>query len=58
MNSPCVDAVLAAKGVFHREASVVELQSREASLVQPHHFAVSQRQSRAVGVVAWTEYTC
>lgn len=51
---PCVDAVLAAKGVFHGEASVVKLQGREASLVQAHHLSVGQRQSRAVGVVAWT----
>lgn len=51
---PCVDAVLAAEGVFHGEASVVELQRREASLVQAHHLPVGQRQRRAVGVVAWT----
>lgn len=51
---PCVDAVLAAKGVFHREAPVVELQGWEASLVQAHQLSVRQRQSRTVGVVAWT----
>lgn len=54
-DSPCVDAVLATKRVFHGEAPVVELQGGEASLVQTHHFSVGQRKCCAVGVVAWTE---
>lgn len=51
---PGIDAVFTAKRVLHREASVVQLQGREASLIEPHHLSVRQRQRRAVGVVAWT----
>ena len=50
---PGVDAIFATEGVFHREPSVVELQGREASLVQTHHLSVGQRQRSAVGAVAW-----
>lgn len=51
---PGIDAVFTAKRVLHREASVVQLQGWEASLIEPHHLSVRQRQRRAVGVVAWT----
>lgn len=49
---PGVDAVLPAERVFHRQPSVVELQSRKASFIQADH--VSVRQSVTVGVVTWT----
>jgi len=50
--SPGVDAVLPTERVFHRQPSVVELQSRETAFVQADH--VSMCQSVTVGVVTWT----
>lgn len=40
--SPCVDPVLSAEGILHRQPPVVQLQCRETALVQADHLAVTE----------------
>lgn len=39
---PGVDAILSAEGILDGKAPVVELQGREAALIQAHHLTVGQ----------------
>lgn len=51
-DSPGVDAIFAAEGVFPRKASVVKLQGWETSLIEAYHFSMGQWQCSAVRVIA------
>jgi len=47
---PGIDTIFAAEGIFDWQSTIVQLQGREAALVQTDH--LSMRQCVAVGIVA------